>query len=65
MLFKPYLILVKVDNLDIKSRPIESSNTLKTIHRDGLYTIIGEKNNWGHLKIGGWVPLDSVHKLGA
>ena len=61
--FKPYLILVKVDKLDIKSKPMANSNTLKTIHRDGLYTVVGEKNGWGHLKIGGWIPLDSIKKL--
>lgn len=58
--FKPYLILVKVDKLDIKSKPMANSNTLKTIHYDGLYTVVGEKNGWGHLKIGGWIPLDDT-----
>lgn len=58
-----YLILVKVENLDIKSRPVENSKTLKTIHFNGLYTIVEEKDGWGHLKIGGWIPLDKVKKL--
>ena len=58
--FKPYLILVKADKLDIKSKPMTNSNTLKTIHRDGLYTVVGEKNGWGHLKIGGWIPLEDT-----
>ena len=61
--FKSYLILVKTDELNIKSQPNETSKTLKTIHKDGLYTIVDEYNNWGHLKIGGWIPLDYVKKL--
>lgn len=59
-----YLVLVKAPELDIKSRPTENSKTLKTIHYNGLFTVIGEKDNWGHLKIGGWIPLDKVKKLG-
>lgn len=60
-----YLVLIKAEKLDIKSRPEENSKTLKTIHKGGLYTVIGEKNGWGHLKIGGWIPLDQVKKIGA
>ena len=57
-----YLVLVKASELDIKSRPTENSKTLKTIH-NGLFTVIDEKDNWGHLKIGGWIPLDKVKKI--
>ena len=63
--FKNYLVLIKADELNIKSKPDTASNTLKTIHRDGLFTIVGEHNGWGHLKIGGWIPLDQVRKLNA
>ena len=61
--FNPYLVLVKVEHLDIKSKPTSNSKTLKTIHRDGLYTIVDEKDDWGHMKIGGWIPLDCVRKI--
>ena len=61
--FNSYLVLVKVDELDIKSRPDETSKTLKTIHRDGLFTVVDEHNGWGHLKIGGWIPLDTVKRI--
>ena len=61
--FDPYLVLIRVENLDIKSKPIATSKTLKTIHFNGLYTIVGEKDGWGHMKIGGWIPLDCVRKL--
>lgn len=62
--FNPYLILINVDEVNIKSRPDETSKTLKTIHRNGLFTVVGENEGWGHLKIGGWIPLDSVIQLG-
>ena len=58
--FDSYLIAIDVDALDIKSRPVQTSNTLKVAHKNDLYTIIEEKNNWGHLKFGGWIPLDKT-----
>ena len=61
--FEPYLILIKEDNLAIKSRPDHASKTLKTLGFNGLFTVVGEKDGWGHLKIGGWIPLDKVTKL--
>ena len=42
---------------------MKNSKTLKTIRYNGLFTVIGEKDNWGHLKIGGWIPLYKVKKL--
>ena len=51
------------ESVDIKSRPTVDSKTLKTLE-GGLFTITEEKNGWGHLKIGGWVPLDTVKKFG-
>ena len=61
--FKPYLVIVKEDGLEVKSRPEVGGKTLTTLHKDCLFTIIGEKNDWGHLKIGGWIPLDSTVTL--
>lgn len=58
--FDSYLIAIDVDALEIKSRPIQTSSTLKIAHKNDLYTIIDEKNNWGHLKFGGWIPLDKT-----
>ena len=58
-----YIALIKDQEVDIKSRPDENSKTLKTLHRNGLFTIVGEKNDWGHLKIGGWIPMSSYKKL--
>ncbi len=59
-----YFALIKDSEVNIKSRPDENSKTLKTIHRNGLFTIVGEKGDWGHLKIGGWIPMSSYKKIG-
>ena len=59
--FENYYISVNGNSLDIKSKPTNNSKTLKTIYADDLYTVVGEKNGWGHLKIGGWIPLDQTH----
>lgn len=58
-----YLIMVQEKELKVKSRPSVSSNTLKTIKKDELHIIIDEKNGWGHLKNGGWIPLDQTKKI--
>jgi hypothetical protein len=59
--FETYYISVNENSLDVKSKPTNNSKTLKTIYADDLYTVVGEKNGWGHLKIGGWIPLDQTH----
>ena len=59
-----YIVLIKADTLDVKSRPVSDSRTLKTLHRGSIFTVIGEKDGWGHLKIGGWIPLDQVKRIG-
>ena len=60
-----YLAIINEDIVHIKSRPDEKGKTLKTIHRNGLFTIVEEKDGWGHLKIGGWIPVTSFKKIGA
>jgi hypothetical protein len=61
--FENYYISVNENSLDVKSKPTNNSKTLKTIYADDLYTVVGEKNGWGHLKIGGWIPLDKIKKI--
>lgn len=58
-----YYCLIMSDSVDVKSRPDKTSKTLKTLHRNGLYTVMEEKNDWCHLKIGGWIPSEAVRKL--
>lgn len=61
--FKKYLILINEEKAMVKSRPEESSKTLITLPYNGLYTVIGEHNDWCHLKIGGWIPMSAVTKI--
>jgi hypothetical protein len=61
--FDKYYILVKADSVDIKSKPTTNSKTLKTAPYHSFYCVIGEKDGWGHLRTGGWIPLDCARKL--
>ena len=47
----------------IKAKANETSSTLKTLVNGGIFTIVNEKNDWAHLKNGGWVPVESIQKL--
>lgn len=62
-IIKPYKVLITAEKVDIKSRPDNNAKTLKTIVYDSLFTVVDEKDGWAHLKIGGWIPLDTVIKL--
>ena len=61
---KTYIIGILAEALDIKSRPESSSTTLKTVNKGAFFEVVEEYNNWGRLKIGGWVPLDNVRIMG-
>jgi hypothetical protein len=58
-----YLALILADEVKIKSRPEESGKTLKTISKNGIFTVVDEKDGWAHLKIGGWIPMNSFKKI--
>ncbi len=57
---KPYLVFIQEDHLDLKSRPDVNAKTLKVLSKDGAFTVVDERDGWGHLKIGGWIPLDKT-----
>lgn len=61
--FVSYYAIIQEDAVDIKSRPDENAKTLDTIRNHGLFTIVDEKNDWGHLKIGGWIPMSSYKRI--
>lgn len=61
--FIPYVVFIKGESLEIKSRPSVDSKTLSVAPSKGLFHVIGEKDGWCHLQIGGWLPLDSVRKI--
>lgn len=62
--FEPYLIRVMVDELEIHAGAGPEYKVTKKIKRNGIYTIVAEKGNWGKLKSGaGWINLASVAKI--
>jgi hypothetical protein len=61
--FEPYTCQVLLNDTVIYSRPEVSSKKLLVVERNRLFTVVGEKNDWAHLKIGGWIPLENIYKL--
>lgn len=62
--FKPYLVKVTADVLNIRKGPGVNYSIVGQICDKGTYTIIEEKNGWGFLKSGaGWINLSYVKKI--
>ena len=62
--FKPYLVQVTAEVLNVRSGPSTSYRVNTTIKKDGVYTIVKEQNGWGYLKSGaGWISLEHTKKL--
>ena len=68
--FKPYIVKVTADVLNIRKGPGTNYGKTGSINRGGAYTIVEEKNGigsdkgWGRLKSGaGWIALDWVSKI--
>ena len=62
--FKPYLIKVNTDVLNVRTGPGTNYKIVTQVTFANLYTIIEEKNNWGKLKSGaGWICLDYAKRL--
>lgn len=67
--FKPYIVKVTADVLNIRKGPGTNYGKVGSIKRGGAYTIVEEKKGigsdkgWGRLKSGaGWIALDWVSK---
>lgn len=67
--FNPYMVRVKITNLNIRKGPGTNYSRVSTI-APGSYTIVdeqsglGSKKGWGKLKSGvGWISLDYVTKI--
>lgn len=67
--FNPYMVRVKISNLNIRKGPGTNYARVSTI-KPGIYTIvdeqsgIGSNNGWGKLKSGvGWISLDYITKI--
>ena len=62
--FIPYQIQVVSHTLNIRSGPSMEYKIKSTIHKDEIYTIIDEKNNWGKLESDmGWINLKYTEKI--
>lgn len=67
--FRPYLVKVTADELNIRSGAGTNHRVVGTIKNKGVYTIVEEKTGtgatlWGKLKSGvGWISLDFVTKV--
>lgn len=62
--FKPYLVKVTADALNIRSGAGTSYKITGCITNGGVYTIVDEKDGWGKLKSGlGWICLDYTKKV--
>ena len=67
--FNPYMVRVKISNLNIRKGPGTNYDRVSTI-KPGVYTIvdeqsgIGSNKGWGKLKSGvGWISLDYITKI--
>ena len=61
--FKPYIIKVTADVLNVRSGPGTKYNITTTIKKNEAYTIVDSKSKWGKLKSGaGWICLDYTIK---
>ena len=57
-----YLVRTLFDT-EAKINPNNNSKVKYNLKAGRLYNIIEEKDNWGLLKIGGWINLDHVSKI--
>jgi SH3-like domain-containing protein len=61
--FKPYIVRVNVDALNIRKGPSTNYAIVGVIRDKGAYTIIEENGTWGKLKSGaGWISLNYCTK---
>ena len=65
--FKPYLVKITTDELNVRAQASASSKINTVVHRGEVFTIVGEAYNgptlWGKLKSGaGWISLRYTKK---
>lgn len=62
--FTPYRVKITTDVLNVRAEATTNSKIVTTVKMNEVYTIIGEKNNWGFLKSQiGWICLDYTKKI--
>lgn len=61
--FKPYLVEVIANALNVRSGPGTNYAVKTVVHKGDVYTIVDEDNGWGKLKSGaGWISLQYTKK---
>ena len=62
--FKPYLAKITANLLNVRAGAGTEFAVKTQVKKNGVYTIIEEKNGWGKLKSGaGWISLKYTEKL--
>lgn len=62
--FKPYLVRVNTDSLNIRKGPGTEYAVVGAIRDRGTYTIVDQSGTWGKLKSGaGWISLNYCKKI--
>lgn len=62
--FQPYTVKINTDILNIRKGASVSNAVVGTVPRNGVYTIVEEKDGWGKLKSGaGWISLAFTVKV--
>ena len=60
---KEYKIKITATTLNVRSGPSTNYKTVQTLSKNGVYTIVDEKDGWGKLKSGaGWISLKYTEK---
>ena len=63
-IFTPYLVQINADILNVRAGAGVNYKVNTQIKRNGIYTIVAEKGDWGKLKSGaGWINLDYTQKV--
>lgn len=61
--FKPYVVKIASNKLNVRKGPSTRYEIVTLVHKDEPYTIVEEENGWGKLKSGvGWINLKYTKK---
>ena len=60
--FESYIVYTSTDGVEVYNGPNLRTKKINELSKNSLRTIIGEKNGFGRLKLGGWVELTKVNK---
>lgn len=62
--FVPYKVKITCDSLNVRAGAGTNYRIKTTVHKNGIYTIVAEKDGWGKLLSGaGWLKLSLTKKV--